>query len=130
MAIWYAIMKIEGKGTLVERSQKLRHKVEEPNLRQFDGEAGEEDKAGAALLFGNGGYFWLRKSTMVTYTTSGYAYILNLMPVEVRAICLQLSMVDLPKYTISCMTKDLMPVAKNIILHVGIPRSPCLFSEI
>jgi hypothetical protein len=66
----------------------LRHRVEEPNLRQSDGEVGEEDETGAAPLFGNGGYFLLRKPTMATYTTSGYAYILNLILVEVgQSVC-------------------------------------------
>ena len=70
------------------RPQNCAIRVEEPNLRQFDSEAGEEDETGAALLFGNGGYFLLRKSTMTTYTTSGYAYILNLILVEVgQSVC-------------------------------------------
>jgi hypothetical protein len=57
--------------------------VEEPNLRQFDSKVGKEDETGATPLFGNGGYFLLRKSTMATCTTSGYTYILNLVLVEV-----------------------------------------------
>jgi len=87
MAIWYVIVKIEGKDTLVERSQNCTIGWEEPNLREFDGEVGE-DETGAASPFDNGGYFLLRKSTMATYTNSGYAYILNLILVEVgQSVC-------------------------------------------
>ena len=56
-------------------------------MRQFDNEV-ERTKAGAAPLFGNGGYFLLRKSIMATCTTSGFAYVLNLILVEVgQSVC-------------------------------------------
>jgi hypothetical protein len=58
IAIWFAIAKIEGESTLVMRPQNRAIRVEEPNLRQFDSEAGGEGETGAALLFGNGRYFF------------------------------------------------------------------------
>ena len=47
------------KGYARPQPEKLGHRVEEPDLRQLDGEVREEDQLGAGPLLGRGGHFLL-----------------------------------------------------------------------
>lgn len=90
--------------------------VKEPDLREFDGEVREEDEHGAVpLLFRRGNLLllqvsasWARKSHEDWQRTFWILYLFNAgiwsMMIHGRL---------LPKYTVSCMTKLMIPVART-----------------
>jgi len=58
----HGIPRREGDGS--RQAEELAGRVEEPDLRELDGEMREEDEFGAGPLFGQGGHFMLSSPPM------------------------------------------------------------------
>ena len=116
------------------------HRVEEPDLRQLDGEVREEDEPGAVPLLGGGGDFLLTVLECAQCVCVAFPYILNLVPVEpgysvdydprqtaakVDSFMHHLRSVSLcASRTIDSAHKGQDSRGENIVLHPGIPCRP------
>jgi hypothetical protein len=119
-----------GEGDAGFEAAVLRHRVEEPNLREFDGEVGDEDELGAFPLFSCGGHFLLLGEVVLVLCSSSLrfsgcvTYFLNLVFLEVG------NLVDDDPWQAAAEVDDLVhdeahdAGGEHIIADVCVPRGP------
>lgn len=125
-----------GEGRGGREAEILRHRVEEPDLRELDGEVAEEDEFGALpLLFGGGEFvLWVvgvsqdRPSHAASFTSSSEVHRgthrLNLVPIQRRY-----PVDNHPRYAPAeihnLMHKEAHDASgEHIVAYVRIPRRP------
>lgn len=115
-----------GKGYKVVKAEEVAHKVEEPDLRELDGEVGEKDKEGALPLFLCSRDLVLSDSLALYYFIKGHdaAYLLDLILPEPRDHVDDNPRQRAAKVDSLVYDKGHDTRGENIVVHVRVPSRP------